>query len=292
MSILSELQFPLMILKWVLLIFSCVQRKLEKLIRNPCHIVFFWFFQDKEEWSFRLPRYRKNWSMKTIKNQLFHVYSLTRFIDDSNSLNIPFSFYRIGADILETIISSSPPVFFSHWLRKMAGHRSAERAFRETFISAWLPNGASLLFSLPRWNSTAGLPECFIVRVPFKRAQRSRVSWLLPHWPFSTFFSSSRDLRPASLEKGQETLRLRVYACYAWGGPLLVAGLAALLDHLPPQPQYTFLRPRFGVKQCWFYGKFIFLSSFNNKNNNNSCGEDLSNFLLCRRRRFPLCETL
>jgi len=60
-----------------------------------------------------------------------------------------------------------------------------------------------------------------------------------------------------SLEKGQETLRLRVYACYAWGGPLLVAGLAALLDHLPSEPQYTFLRPRFGEKQCWFYGKLV-----------------------------------
>ncbi|KYN27372.1 putative G-protein coupled receptor Mth-like 1, partial [Trachymyrmex cornetzi] len=66
-------------------------------------------------------------------------------------------------------------------------------------------------------------------------------------------FVAFRDLRPVSLEKGQETLRLRVYACYAWGGPFLVAGLAALLDHLPPQPQYTFLRPRFGEKQCWFY---------------------------------------
>ncbi|XP_003698810.2 probable G-protein coupled receptor Mth-like 1 [Apis florea] len=71
-----------------------------------------------------------------------------------------------------------------------------------------------------------------------------------------------RDLRPASLEKGQETLRLRVYACYAWGGPLLVAGLAALLDHLPPQPQYTFLRPRFGVKQCWFYDDMAILAYF------------------------------
>ncbi|KYN41754.1 putative G-protein coupled receptor Mth-like 1 [Trachymyrmex septentrionalis] len=69
--------------------------------------------------------------------------------------------------------------------------------------------------------------------------------------------SDNVDLRPVSLEKGQETLRLRVYACYAWGGPFLVAGLAALLDHLPPQPQYTFLRPRFGEKQCWFYGKFL-----------------------------------
>ncbi|KAL0109423.1 hypothetical protein PUN28_014472 [Cardiocondyla obscurior] len=71
-----------------------------------------------------------------------------------------------------------------------------------------------------------------------------------------------RDLRPVSLEKGQETLRLRVYACYAWGGPFLVAGLAALLDHLPPQPQYTFLRPRFGEKMCWFYGDMEILAYF------------------------------
>lgn len=71
-----------------------------------------------------------------------------------------------------------------------------------------------------------------------------------------------RDLRPASLEKGQETLRLRVYAAYAWGGPFLVAGVAALLDHLPSHPQYTFLRPRFGEKQCWFYGDMEILAYF------------------------------
>lgn len=71
-----------------------------------------------------------------------------------------------------------------------------------------------------------------------------------------------RDLRPASLEKGQETLRLRVYACYAWGGPLLVAGLAALFDYLPPQPGYTFLRPRFGENYCWFYGDMEILTYF------------------------------
>ncbi|XP_076232667.1 adhesion G-protein coupled receptor methuselah-like 1 [Calliopsis andreniformis] len=71
-----------------------------------------------------------------------------------------------------------------------------------------------------------------------------------------------RDLRPASLEKGQETLRLRVYAAYAWGGPFLVAGVAALLDHLPAHPQYTFLRPRFGEKHCWFYGDMEILAYF------------------------------
>ncbi|XP_015595249.1 probable G-protein coupled receptor Mth-like 1 [Cephus cinctus] len=73
---------------------------------------------------------------------------------------------------------------------------------------------------------------------------------------------SFRDLRSAMLEKGPMTLRLRVYACYAWGGPLLVAGLAALLDYLPPQPEYNFLRPRFGEKQCWFYGDMEILVYF------------------------------
>ncbi|CAD6219704.1 GSCOCG00011523001-RA-CDS [Cotesia congregata] len=71
-----------------------------------------------------------------------------------------------------------------------------------------------------------------------------------------------RDLRPASLEKSQEILRLRVYACYAWGGPFLVAGLAALLDHLPAQPHNPFLRPRFGEKMCWFYGDTEILAYF------------------------------
>ncbi|KZC09679.1 putative G-protein coupled receptor Mth-like 1 [Dufourea novaeangliae] len=79
---------------------------------------------------------------------------------------------------------------------------------------------------------------------------------------FQPVVCSVRDLRPASLEKGQETLRLRVYAGYAWGGPLLVAGVAALLDHLPSQPQYTFLRPRFGEKHCWFYGDVEILAYF------------------------------
>lgn len=94
---------------------------------------------------------------------------------------------------------------------------------------------------------TYKMPPC-ILRAIARRSSPNRAP--------SSFFAF-RDLRPVSLEKGQETLRLRVYACYAWGGPFLVAGLAALLDHLPPQPQYTYLRPRFGEKQCWFYGKFL-----------------------------------
>lgn len=73
-------------------------------------------------------------------------------------------------------------------------------------------------------------------------------------------FSVCRDLRPASLEKGQELLRLRFYGAYAWGGPLIVAGLAIFLDNLPETPGETFLRPHFGQKMCWFAGESVLRS--------------------------------
>lgn len=66
-----------------------------------------------------------------------------------------------------------------------------------------------------------------------------------------------RDLRPTSLDKGQETFRLRLYQLYAWGGPLLIAGIAAILDNLPGEAYSSLLRPRFGQQRCWFYGMFF-----------------------------------
>ncbi|XP_050663662.1 probable G-protein coupled receptor Mth-like 1 [Leptidea sinapis] len=71
-----------------------------------------------------------------------------------------------------------------------------------------------------------------------------------------------RDFRPTSLERGQEACRLRVYMVYAWGGPLLVAGAAALLDRLPPDAAPGLLRPRFAVQRCWFYGDMEILVYF------------------------------
>ncbi|XP_014246462.1 probable G-protein coupled receptor Mth-like 1 [Cimex lectularius] len=62
-----------------------------------------------------------------------------------------------------------------------------------------------------------------------------------------------RDLRPASLDKGQEACRLRIYELYAWGGPLLIAGIGAIFDHLPDKG-HNLIRPRFGEHRCWFYG--------------------------------------
>ncbi|XP_028028989.1 probable G-protein coupled receptor Mth-like 1 [Bombyx mandarina] len=70
-----------------------------------------------------------------------------------------------------------------------------------------------------------------------------------------------RDFRPTSLERGQEAWRLRVYMVYAWGGPLLVAGTGALLDHLPAGAA-PLLRPRFAVQRCWFYGDMEILVYF------------------------------
>ncbi|KFB39960.1 AGAP009453-PA-like protein [Anopheles sinensis] len=70
-----------------------------------------------------------------------------------------------------------------------------------------------------------------------------------------------RDLRPTSLEKSQEVCRLRIYEVYAWGVPLVIAGVAAILDNLPDSND-TYLRPRFGEAKCWFYGNMEMLTYF------------------------------
>lgn len=72
-----------------------------------------------------------------------------------------------------------------------------------------------------------------------------------------------RDLRPASVDKNQETVRMRLYEAYAWGGPLIIAGVAAALDRLPKTDEYEhLLRPGFGEDKCWFYGDMEILAYF------------------------------
>nr|CAD7567475.1 unnamed protein product [Timema californicum] len=66
------------------------------------------------------------------------------------------------------------------------------------------------------------------------------------------FVLCSRDFRPSSLDKLQEVCRLRLYQVYAWGVPLIIAGVAAFVDNLPPSHN-SLLRPRFGQRTCWFY---------------------------------------
>ncbi|XP_060864130.1 probable G-protein coupled receptor Mth-like 1 [Metopolophium dirhodum] len=71
-----------------------------------------------------------------------------------------------------------------------------------------------------------------------------------------------RDLRPANLDKGQEACRLRLYQLYAWGVPLVIATLAAVLDRIPPDQYMSLIRPKFGEHRCWFYGDAEVLSYF------------------------------
>jgi hypothetical protein len=57
------------------------------------------------------------------------------------------------------------------------------------------------------------------------------------------------------MEKSQELVRLRIYEVYAWGVPIVITAVAAILDNLPETPNESFLRPRFGENKCWFYGE-------------------------------------
>ncbi|XP_037910901.1 probable G-protein coupled receptor Mth-like 1 isoform X2 [Hermetia illucens] len=71
-----------------------------------------------------------------------------------------------------------------------------------------------------------------------------------------------RDFRPTSLEKGQEMFRLRIYRVYAWGVPLIISGVAIVLDNIPSGTDDNLLRPRFGEAGCWFYGNMEILAYF------------------------------
>lgn len=71
---------------------------------------------------------------------------------------------------------------------------------------------------------------------------------------YQTLFS---DFRPTSMEKGQELVRMRIYNVYAWGMPIIITTVAAILDNLPESSAETFLRPRFGENKCWFYGESL-----------------------------------
>ncbi|XP_071442971.1 probable G-protein coupled receptor Mth-like 1 [Hetaerina americana] len=72
-----------------------------------------------------------------------------------------------------------------------------------------------------------------------------------------------RDLRPASLDKGQELCRFRGYSLYAWGAPLLISGIGLTLDLAAAGDNSDGpLRPRFGERRCWFYGDMEIFAYF------------------------------
>ncbi|XP_034475413.1 probable G-protein coupled receptor Mth-like 1 [Drosophila innubila] len=70
-----------------------------------------------------------------------------------------------------------------------------------------------------------------------------------------------RDFRPSSLERNQETLRLRLYSAYAWGVPLLICAIAACVDQLP-ETETSLLRPGFGHLYCWFDNRSLAIFAY------------------------------
>lgn len=104
------------------------------------------------------------------------------------------------------------------------------------------------------------------IKYPWEKVKHQQFlrNWIILNiFFYSLFFFICRDFRPQNLEKSQERFRLRLYEIYAWGFPLIIAGIAAILDMTPDDPNSKFLRPKFAKNSCWFHGK-LFHSTRNN----------------------------
>ncbi|CAO1351306.1 unnamed protein product [Diamesa tonsa] len=109
-------------------------------------------------------------------------------------------------------------------------------------------------------NATVSGPSCIVMAHLMHFFFLSAFFWL--NTMCFNIWWTFRDFRPTSLEKGQEIYRLRIYEVYAWGVPILITTIAAVLDNLPENSSETFLRPRFGENKCWFYGDMEILTYF------------------------------
>ncbi|CAF4842936.1 unnamed protein product [Pieris macdunnoughi] len=130
----------------------------------------------------------------------------------------------------------------------------------QTHYVAALMFGDALLAATQLVGDAVPTPLCRALAVAMHFLFLSAFFWL--NTMCFNIWWTFRDFRPTSLERGQETVRLRVYMVYAWGGPLLLAGAALLLDRLPPAAAPHLLRPRFAVQRCWFYGDMEILVYF------------------------------
>lgn len=48
-----------------------------------------------------------------------------------------------------------------------------------------------------------------------------------------------------------------MYEIYAWGVPSVIATIAVVFDNLPQGTFPSILKPKFAVRNCWFYGRSI-----------------------------------
>ncbi|EDV91836.1 GH24384 [Drosophila grimshawi] len=104
-----------------------------------------------------------------------------------------------------------------------------------------------------------GSASCFLLAIGMQFFFLSAFFWL--NTMCFNIWWTFRDFRPSSLERNQESLRLRLYSAYAWGVPLLICAIAACVDQLP-ETETSLLRPGFGEVFCWFNNRSLAIFAY------------------------------
>ncbi|XP_023167596.2 probable G-protein coupled receptor Mth-like 1 [Drosophila hydei] len=104
-----------------------------------------------------------------------------------------------------------------------------------------------------------GTASCLLVAIGMQFFFLSAFFWL--NTMCFNIWWTFRDFRPSSLERNQESIRLRLYSVYAWGLPLLICAIAAFVDQLP-DTETSMLRPGFGQPFCWFDNRSLTIFAY------------------------------
>ncbi|XP_017869613.1 PREDICTED: probable G-protein coupled receptor Mth-like 1 [Drosophila arizonae] len=104
-----------------------------------------------------------------------------------------------------------------------------------------------------------GTASCLLIAIGMQFFFLSAFFWL--NTMCFNIWWTFRDFRPSSLERNQESIRLRLYSVYAWGLPLLICAIAAFVDQLP-ETETSMLRPGFGQPFCWFDNRSLTIFAY------------------------------
>lgn len=77
---------------------------------------------------------------------------------------------------------------------------------------------------------------------------------------YKNFVKNNSGYRGGSTNKRRDNRRFLLYGLYAWGVPLILTGLTAAMQ-FSDLPNHI-IKPGFGSKRCWFFGKWTFLLLF------------------------------
>lgn len=72
----------------------------------------------------------------------------------------------------------------------------------------------------------------------------------------SKCFVASGLRAPRGSAKERDHKKFLLYSLYAWGVPAIILAISLVMDLVPFIPD-SFIKPGFGIKKCWFYGKHM-----------------------------------